>query len=332
MTKPRIILLAAAFCLSQALSAQSLLDAIPGGSGGKIDEKAARLDFMKQPLMFFKAPRLIAFNTVECVPKGELNSRIGHRFGNAGDATKAHTLFGLDNAADIWLGVDYGVTDNFQIGIARTKGAGAARELWSASGKVRLPGNHIGSLPIRMALAGNATMSTQYDDPFGTGIPMTHQNFAHRVSYYGQFLFAFAPKGKFVFQIAPAFLYRNYVADGDANGVIAVPISGRLKLSKRFSLTAEYAPQVSTTSETKRDGSILWKGSSGIADGAGGFTQWYAPLQVAMEIETGGHVFQVSLSNSSGLLENDMLGYSTSSWQGGGYRMGFSFTRGFQVR
>jgi hypothetical protein len=50
-----------------------------------------------------------------------------------------------------------------------------------------------------------------------------------------------------------------------------------------------------------------------------------------MELETGGHVFQVSLSNSSGLLENDMLAYSTERWDNGGFRMGFAIMRGFQV-
>ena len=319
----KLVLLALAFCSLSTISAQSLLDDLPASQGAVSDENSARLEFMREPLSFFKSQRLITFQTVETVPAGELNSRVAHRFGNA--ATKGaqiHTLFGLDNASDIWLGVDYGITDNLQVGIARVKGAGNLREQWTLSGKLRLPGNAIGTLPIRLALAGNVTLSTQNEDPFGQPDALTKQPFARRTTSFVQLLAAAAPKGRFVLQVAPAWVWRNYVDVGDAKGWLALPISARFKVNKRFSLTAEYAPQIATSGSTDRGSTIFWKGKGGT---------WYAPLQVAMELETGGHVFQVSLSNSSGLLENDMLAYSTEHWDNGGFRMGFAIMRGFQV-
>jgi hypothetical protein len=232
-------------------------------------------------------------------------------------------MFGLDQATDIWLGVDYGITDNLQIGLVRVKGAGNLHELWSGSGKLRLPGDRIGNTPIRMALAGNVTYSTQIADPFVAGDLLKNEQFARRGSYMGQFLFAIAPRGRFVFQIAPTYVWRNYVGLGDANGLLALPISGRLKVTKRFSLTAEYAPLLNASSSETRGGHVFWKGKGG---------SWYAPLLIAAEMETGGHVFQISLSNSSGMLENDLIPYSNNNWGNGGFRMGFAIMRGFQLK
>jgi hypothetical protein len=172
-----------------------------------------------------------------------------------------------------------------------------------------------------MAIAGNATYSTQIRDPF-INDSLTKEPFARRGSYMAQFLFAIAPKGRFVFQIAPTYVWRNYVDINDANGLLALPISGRFKVTKRFSLTAEYSPLLSASSTESRGGRVFWKSSNG---------SWYAPLLVAAELETGGHVFQISLSNSRGMLENDLIPYSGSRWGDGGFRMGFAVMRGFQV-
>jgi hypothetical protein len=280
---------------------------------------------MKEPLAFFKSQRLINFNTVETVLRGELNTRVAHRFGNAATkGTNVHTLFGLDQARDIWIGADYGITNNLQVGLARVKGAGSLGELWTTSAKLRLPGNTLGNMPIRMAVAGNTTICTQEKDPFVTDGPsLNNSPFARRVSYMGQFLFAAAPTGRLVLQLAPTWVWRNYVGINDANGLLALPISVRLKMNKRFSLTAEYAPLISASSSEYRGGTVFWSGKN---------SSWYAPLCVAAELETGGHVFQLSLTNSSGLLENDLLAYSTERWNNGGFRMGFAIMRGFQVK
>jgi len=316
-TTPFFVACLIACFVSTSASAQSLLDDAPQ------DARAARMEFMKAPLSFFKSQRLINFNTSETVPKGELSTRVAHRFGNAATkGTNIHTLFGLDVATDIWIGADYGITDHLQVGLARVKGAGNLGEQWTTSGKLRLPINKLGNLPVRMAFAGNVTASTQEKDPFVTGESLNNSPFARRVSYMGQFIIAVAPKGPLVLQLAPTWVWRNYVGLQDANGLLALPISARVKITKRLSVTAEYAPLLAASSANYRGESVFGKGKNG---------SWYAPLCVAAEVETGGHVFQLSLTNSSGLLENDLIPYSTQRWGNGGFRLGFAIMRGFQL-
>ncbi len=307
--------LALSTCLSA--TAQSLLDA------PELDARGAYLQEMKAPLSFFKSGRLISFQTAETEPQGQLNFRVAHRFGNiATPGTTYHTLFGLDQVADIWLGLDYGLTDRWQVGIARAKGAGPLNELWTASTKLRLPGDELAGMPIRLAVAANATYSTQTADPFVPGKELSAGPFARRGTYFAQFLAAAVPTERLVVQLAPAWVWRNYVAPGDANGLLFLPLSARLKVSKRFSLTAEYAPLLAASGTEFRGGTTFWKNS---------VSTWYAPLNLGLEMETGGHVFQISLSNTGGLLENDMLPYNPYAWEKGAFRMGFAILRGFQV-
>ena len=141
-----------------------------------------------------------------------------------------------------------------------------------------------------------------------------------------QLLAAAAPKGRFTFQIAPAFVWRNYTAFNDANGLFFLPISTRFKVSQRFSLTTEYAPLIGSAGSQFRGAPVFW------GNGGTGVSSWYAPLNLGLELETGGHVFQISLSNSAGLVENDMLVYNPNNWGNGGFRMGFAIMRAFQLR
>jgi hypothetical protein len=46
-------------------------------------------------------------------------------------------------------------------------------------------------------------------------------------------------------------------------------------------------------------------------------------------LETGGHVFHINLTNSAGLLENDYLPFNNKNWAQGGFRLGFTISRGF---
>jgi len=64
-------------------------------------------------------------------------------------------------------------------------------------------------------------------------------------------------------------------------------------------------------------------------DGTQRFTN---PLGIGFEWETGGgHVFQINLTNSSGLIETDYIPYTTSSWGDGEYRLGFTISRLFKL-
>src|SRR5680860_1642593 len=78
----------------------------------------------------YKDRRIINTWSTEVLPKRVLDFRVSHRFGDfSGTAGGWKTFYGLENAADIAIGFDYGLVDNVTIGIHRTKGAGPLTQL-----------------------------------------------------------------------------------------------------------------------------------------------------------------------------------------------------------
>src|SRR6185436_19543288 len=76
----------------------------------------------------FKTVRIGNAQTIETVKKNHLDFRISHRFGNIYDANNKdplnetfQTFMAFDNVSDIRLSFDYGLTENFTIGIGRSK-------------------------------------------------------------------------------------------------------------------------------------------------------------------------------------------------------------------
>ena len=51
--------------------------------------------------------------------------------------------------------------------------------------------------------------------------------------------------------------------------------------------------------------------------------------ETGIEIETGGHVFHLNVSNSAGIIENDFISNTTDSWGDGNYKLGFNISRVF---
>ena len=294
-------------------SAQSLLDSLPPTT--------------TQPSVTygtaFKSPHLIAAPTVETLPKGDISFRVAHRFGDmAVEGSHYHTLFGLDQARDILLALEYGLTDRTSIGIGRAKGDGPLHELWHASLRQRLlsqqPGN--AGNPVSLSLYANTAYSTQKVDPFNNETTLKGAPLARRGSYIVQAQVARRFANRVSVQLSPTWLWRNYVRHDDANGLLSCGVLTRFSINRRFSLTTEYFARLAASRETAQGSTIFWRGNGG---------QYYAPLSLGLELETGGHVFSISLSNTAGLLENDYLAYNSSSWGEGQFRMGFAIFRVF---
>ena len=90
-------------------------------------------------------------------------------------------------------------------------------------------------------------------------------------------------------------------------------MGSRLKLGKRISLNAEYYYLFITDVESLS-------------------TPLYNPLSLGIDIETGGHVFQIILTNSVGMTENAFLGHTTGQWLNGDIHIGFNISRVFQIK
>ena len=268
----------------------------------------------------FKTTKIISAQSIETVKAKTLDFRITHRFGNAGTESNggAHTLWGWDNSNDIRFSFDYGITDRIAVGVARNK----MNELLDGSVKWRfLEQTKNNKMPLSVVLYSNMGITPQKEDQFYLGTINVAKKFAHRISYTDQLVIARKFNSWFSFEAVTSYTHRNFVKNYinpdnnavDENDIFSVGAGGRIKLTKRFSIMADYFYIISD---------YRAKNSS---------TPYYNPLSIGCEIETGGHVFHINFSNASGINENNFIPNTTDTWTKGGYKFGFNISRVFNL-
>ncbi len=247
----------------------------------------------------FKGVHIVNMQTVESPAKGALNFIIMHRFGKLNDG--AYNFFGLDNAT-IRLGLDYGITDRFAIGLGRS----SYLKTFDAYGKYKLLRQTDGSNKIPVSASLLVSLA-DYTEKFSD---KSYLNTKYRTAYNTQLLLA-RKFSSFSLQLVPTWLHYNLVpTTSDKNDVFALGIGGRIKLTKRMSLTAEYneVPDHQLVSiERHNSFSLGW------------------------EMETGGHVFQLIFTNSQAMTEPQYIGQTTGRWSKGDIYFGFNVSRIFNI-
>jgi hypothetical protein len=263
----------------------------------------------------FKTTRVILSHSVETVKKHNMDFRVSHRFGDfAGDAGGAETFFGLDNAADIRIAFEFGITDRLTLAIGRNKAGPAGpsldghikyRALWQTDDN---------STPLSLTLLLSSDWGIEKKPEIATGetLPARYSEYANRFSYVYQAIVGRKFNDRLSIEILPTFFHRNYVSNPqNENDIIAMGLAARYKITKRFALVA--------------DGYYVDKkpvSASGTAD-------YQYPLGLGIEVETGGHVFSINFTNSGGIIENSFIPYTFSDWGKGEYRFGFNISRNF---
>jgi hypothetical protein len=267
----------------------------------------------------FKGTHLINTRTVETIKKRELDFRVSHRFGDIGGEFGGEKhFFGLDNSTDIKISFDYGISDRLTFGIGRAKGATAVRQLYEASLKFKLirQGANGGS-PITVTAFVN-TVATSMVSNARANTPDHFEELADRLSFTGQLLIACKIAEGFSLMVMPTAVHSNYVVHDDENRVYAIGVAGRLKITKRMGLVADYFKVI------RSQESIDAFKEQGIT--------FYNPLGVGIEFETGGHVFDLTFTNSQAILENQFIPYTTTTWNMGQFRWGFNLSRIFSFK
>jgi hypothetical protein len=264
----------------------------------------------------FKSSKIINARSNETVHKGELDFIISHRFGDAGGSYGGFkTFFGTDNASDVKIAFDYGLSDRFAIGISRTKGATAIRQLLETNIKYKLLEQTVKNRnPFGITLFGNAVVSAMSSN-INPKVPDYFDTFSDRWSFVAQTIFTRKFNSNFSLALLPTYTHYNRVGYGDSNDIFAIGIGARAKLNKRMALIADYFYTFNSNNRKEyfeRNG-----------------LPFYNPLAVGLEIETGGHVFQLTFMNNTALLENQFIPYTTTSWEKGQFRWGFSISRPF---
>lgn len=264
------------------------------------------------PFTTFGTTRVLNNHSIETLKKKTLDFRITHRFGDiAGDNGGFHTLYGLDNSADIRIAFEYGYSDNLMIGAGRSKGV-AARELFDGFVKYKAL-TQSSKTPISLALLGSAAISVAVASTDVTS-PYSYDGFAQRLIYTSQAIIARKMNDRLSLQVVPSYHHRNFVAANDKNGLITVGAGARYKITNVFALNVEYTYS-RLTDRGEIEDAIDFKDELGFG----------------LEFDLGGHVFQVDFVNSRGIGEYQFLSGTTSNWGDGQYRLGFTISRPFKM-
>lgn len=244
----------------------------------------------------FKGTRIVNGHSIENKKDKELEFIIAHRFGRIN--TGFYDLFGLDNA-NIRFALEYGFTDNLTIGAGRS----SFEKTFDSFLKYSLVKQRRGenSFPFAISLFGSAAVKTQREE-----FPVVERSFAENLFYVGQVLIARKVSPSFSYQITPTYVHRNTVRVAeDPHDIFAVGFGGRIKLSKRVALNSEYYYTFNEAINARNS------------------------LAFGVDIETGGHVFQIIVSNAITMIEKSFITETTGNFFGGDIHLGFNLSRTF---
>lgn len=245
----------------------------------------------------FKATRVINGQSIEMPAKSVLQFVVEHRFGTINSG--AYELWGLDQASTR-ISFEYGVSESIAVGVARN----SFQKTFEVSVKNRI---------IRQKWSGGSMLSIgSYHAAFVNSLrwinPERENFFESRLSYVHQLILARKFNQKFSLQMSPTIVHRNLVETNSMNNTYAaLGMGARYKLTKRVSLNGEYFYQFERPEE-----------------------DFVNSLSIGFDIETGGHVFQLHITNSQGMFERAFIGETTGKWSDGDIYFGFNISRVFQ--
>lgn len=253
----------------------------------------------------FKTTRLINFHTVEVLSRRSLDFRISHRFGDFN--TGAYNAWGIDGGANIRLALEYCHGSRLMFGVGRTSG----RKIADGFLKYRLLKQTTkgGGMPVSVTLF-TGVYHTFLQNVIIDG-KNKYQTVPDRLSYCHQIMVGRKFSSRFSFQLTAAMVHFNLVDKiTDKNDCFVVGGVTRFKFAKRQAITVEYGYRLNKYSNEK----------------------YYDSFGIGYDLETGGHVFQVHLTNSFGLTEDQYFMYTNSSWDNWGIRLGFNISRVFSLQ
>lgn len=244
----------------------------------------------------FKGLKVINFESTKLVAKGGFNFIVSHRFGTVKNGFE--NLFGLDEAVT-HLNFVYGISDHFNVSASRSSN----QKTYELATKFRLARQQEGKLPFTLAAYTSVLANTALDTD---NLPKLR--FEHRLSYVGQLIISRKLTKELSLLVSPTFFHDNYVLDdSQENSQYAVAFGGRYKLGARWSINMEYGMHLNRSSTSLYNN----------------------PFSIGVDLETGGHVFQLHFTNSQSMNTNGVFGTSTGDWVEGDVYFGFNLARSF---
>ena len=246
----------------------------------------------------FKALQIGNLQSTKVIDKGDLYMVVAHRFGYL--KSGIDEFYGLDQA-NTKIQLLYGLRENLQVGVSRD----SYEKTYSGTAKYRIM-NQSDRIPLNISLYGSVDIDSQLKKKVYPGL----QPF-DRFSYTGQLLLSRRFSEKLSLEIAPIYVRHNLQNLNYTKTLtydqFLLGVGGRQKFSKRFSFNVDYAYNFS------KDKNSLYKN----------------PLTIGVDIETGGHVFQLLFTNSRASNDSSFLTETTGDWSKGEISFGFNIVRVF---
>ncbi len=248
----------------------------------------------------FKSTRVVNTHSIEMLAPGTMDFRILHRFGPINQGFDQ--FFGLDQAI-MRMSFDFGLTKDLTVGIGRS----TFKKDVDVFLKYRIVQQSKGpnSTPFSLiGVAGHTTYTYKNPDPTK---PFT---FSDRSAYYLQGVIGRKMSTNFSMQLSPTLVHRNMVLPNDEKDIYALGFGARYKVSKRMAIIIDY-----------------FYVANGFPNKIG-----TNPLSIGLDIETGGHIFQLNFSNTAGMNERSFITETVNSWGKGEIQFGFNLSRTFNIR
>lgn len=272
----------------------------------------------------FKTVKIGNAQTIETVKRNHLDFRISHRFGDIYNSdlpnplnNMGQTFIGFEGARDIRFSFDYGITDNITVGIGRSR----MNHIIDGSIKWRFLEQTVDfSIPVSLAFFSSTGYSHDPTSVIYSGIVKDFStNELHRFNYFNQLIIASKITEWLSLELLPSYMYRNYIRESintnnnayDKNGFFTLGFGGRIKVTRRMSLIGDYFYNFSKFYQNN--------------------DKAFNPLSLGFEVETGGHVFSMFVTNAGGLIENNFIPYTLDTWTKGQIKFGFCISRTFAL-
>ena len=244
----------------------------------------------------FKSMKIINFESTKIAAKGDLYFVASHRFGYVDQGI--YEWFGLDGA-QINLRFIYGINDWLSMSLDRSSG----KKVYEGNIKYRLVAQ---TSDFPLSVVGYS--GVQYYGERKPLLPLLTGT--KRLSYVNQILVSSKISKKISFEIIPTIIHQNFVEDDlQENTQYVIGIGGRYKLSSRVALNFDYGGHLNRSTENE--------------------IKYQNPASIGVDIETGGHIFQLHFTNAQYM---DEIGYLTNAdgdWTDGKVSFGFNMVRVF---
>lgn len=273
----------------------------------------------RRPVEIFSSQKVINANSTEVVPKGKMEFKVMHNFGDiAGTGGGLKNFFGLDNAQDIRIAFEIGIGNKTDVTFSRAKGAGQQGRFYEINIKHQLLRQleNDPTHPVSLALFVNAAVASNKASALNN-FDHSFRSFSDRLSETFQLIIA-RKMGKVSLQLNPTLVTRSYSISYDQKTIFAIGGAIRFPLSQRVNFLVDYFHPF--RSESSKDSFRI---NNNI--------KFYDPLGVGFEIITGRHIFHLNFTNATETLENRFIPRTVSSWGKGQFRWGFTISRQFTL-